>query len=43
MSTLKERTVGIPGLSPLRAELEALDQVSTLIFLIFTQVQAIRR
>ena len=34
MSTLKERTAGILGPSPLWADLEALDQVSTLIFLI---------
>ena len=33
MATLKERTAGIPGLSPLWAELEAIEQVSTLTFL----------
>ena len=34
MATLRERTAGTPGLSPLWAELEALDQVNTRAFLI---------
>ena len=34
MATLRERTAGTPGLAPLWAELEALDQVNIWVFLI---------